>query len=271
MGLRVKRPMKISDVSRLAQVSASTLRVWEEKGFITPTYSENGTRSYSEADVEIALRIKRMRSVNRMSIPAIREAIDSAAPAAKVEEPSADGPQIGPSLRALRLAKRVKIKEAAAAVDIDSAILASLERTSMGIDIPLLQKLSKYYGVTLNEVMGVDEAATGEETVMRGRGIVLPRLGAGLRIERLGSGKDIMDCQRWSIEPGVHSNGSYRHEGEEFLVVVRGQFEVTIENERIHVLSGGDSMYFRSDLNHGWRNPGSETCELIWICVGNSF
>jgi transcriptional regulator with XRE-family HTH domain len=263
--------MKISDVSRLAQISASTLRVWEEKGFITPTYSENGTRHYSEADVEIALRIKRMRSVSRMSIPAIRDALDNGILTVKVGEHNADVPQIGPSLRALRLGKRLRIKEAAAAVGIDPSTLASLERTSMGIDIPLLQKLARFYGVTLNEVMGVDEAATGEETVMRGRGVVLPRLGAGLRIERLGSGKDIMDCQRWSIEPGVHSNGSYRHEGEEFLIVVRGQFEVTIENERVHVLSGGDSMYFRSDLNHGWRNPGAETCELIWICVGNSF
>jgi DNA-binding transcriptional MerR regulator/quercetin dioxygenase-like cupin family protein len=263
--------MKISDVSRLAQISASTLRVWEEKGFITPTYSENGTRYYSESDVETALRIKRMRAVNRMSISAIREAIDNGTPAVKLEEQGTDAPQIGSSLRALRLAKRLKIKDAAASVGIDPSTLASLERTSMGIDIPLLQKLARYYGATLNEVMGVDEAASGDETVMRGRGVVLPRLGAGLRIERLGSGKDVMDCQRWSIEPGVHSNGSYRHEGEEFLIVIRGQFEVTIENDRVHVLSSGDSMYFRSDLNHGWRNPGADTCELIWICVGNSF
>ena len=80
-----------------------------------------------------------------------------------------------------------------------------------------------------------------------------------------------MACKRWKVEPGIHSNGSYRHEGEEFLVVISGEFEVTIENSRVHQLTKGDSLYFRSNLFHSGRNPGQDTAELIWIGVGDSF
>lgn len=69
----------------------------------------------------------------------------------------------------------------------------------------------------------------------------------------------------------MHSDGPFRHEGEELLIVIRGQSEVTIENGRVHVLSTGDSMYLRNDPAHVWRNPSADTFEMIWICVGKSF
>ena len=80
-----------------------------------------------------------------------------------------------------------------------------------------------------------------------------------------------MDCQRWTIDPGIHSNGYYRHEGEEFLVVVGGAFEVTIEEKRAYRLESGDSIYFNSEQRHSWRNPGLETTQILWVCAGNSF
>jgi mannose-6-phosphate isomerase-like protein (cupin superfamily) len=139
--------------------------------------------------------------------------------------------------------------------------------------MPLLKRLANFYGVTLNNLMGVELAPerSDREIVMRDHGVLLPRLGLGVQMERLGSGRDVMNCKRWWVEPGIHSNGSYRHEGEEFLVVVAGEFEITIDNSRVHRLTKGDTIYFRSNMFHSWRNPGRETAELIWIGVGDSF
>lgn len=264
--------MKISDVSRLAGVSVSTLRVWETQGMLTPGYTPAGTRIYSEADVEVARSIQRMRTVQGLKIADIKARLKSGPePALPPDQTDQADSSIGPTLRDLRRARNLKITEVAKSLGIAASLLASLERTSLGLDIPLLQRIAQFYGITLNEIMGLEPVQPERETVMRGAGVILPRLGLGLRIERLGSGKDIMDCQRWRIEPGVHSRGAYRHEGEEFLVVLRGQFEITLEEQRVHLLTAGDSIYFRSELPHYWRNPGTEEAELIWVCVGNTF
>lgn len=275
--LDAKEPatLRISDVSRHAGVSVSTIRVWEEQDLLTPTYTVSGRRTYRQADVELAIAIKRMRTVEGMKIPEIKAALaampaPSADPTNDAEEGESNS-EVGARLRKLRQARRLTIKAVAEIVDVDPSILASVERTSLGINIPLLKRLANFYGVTLNEIMGVEDQPSEREIVMRDHGVILPRLGLGLQIERLGSGRDIMDCQRWKVDPGVHSNGAYRHEGEEFLAVIAGEFEITIENARVHLLTKGDTMYFRSNLFHSWRNPGRETAEVLWINVGDSF
>jgi mannose-6-phosphate isomerase-like protein (cupin superfamily) len=163
------------------------------------------------------------------------------------------------------------LKEVAEAVDLTPTELASIERTSMGLDIPALKRLATFFGTTLNGIMGAASPSDGQEIVMRDGGVLLPRLGIGLKIERFGSGSDMMDCQRWTIDPGVGSNGSYRHEGEEFIAVLAGTFEITLAEERVYVLTSGDTIYFKSGVPHSWRNPGMIKTEMIWICAGHSF
>ncbi len=270
--------LQISDVSRHAGVSASTIRVWEQQDLLTPAYTETGRRVYRQADLETAIAIKRMRTVEGMKIPEIKAAL-AAQPvvspelAAEREENEIASSEVGAHLRKLRQARRLTIKSVAEAVGMDPSVLASVERTSLGMDMPLLKRLANFYDVTLNTLMGVElaDVPPGREFVTRDHGELLPRLGLGVRMERLCSGRDVMACKRWLVEPGIHSNGSYRHEGEEFLVVVSGEFEITIDNNRVHHLTAGDTIYFRSNLFHAWRNPGRETAELIWIGVGDSF
>lgn len=266
--------LQISDVSRNAGVSVSTIRVWESQGLLTPIYTSSGRRAYRQADVETAVAIKRMRTVQGMKISEIKKALETL-PRDDADDQSADEPdqqsEFGAELRRLRLERKLTIKAVAEELDADPSVLASIERTSLGVDIPLLKRLSTFYGVTLERVMGVEATSPDREIVTREQGVVLPRLGLGVHIERLGSGQDGMDCQRWKVDPGVHSNGSYRHEGEEFLTVVSGAFEITIENSRVHLLTPGDTIYFRSNMLHSWRNPGKTVAEMLWICVGNTF
>lgn len=274
---REQTNLRISDVSRHAGVSVSTIRVWEEQNLLTPSYTESGRRTYRQADVETAIAIKRMRTLRGMKIPEIKAALaaqnlmgtETLGEEVEKEIPS----EVGTNLRKLRQSRRLTIRKVAEIVDVDPSLLASVERTSLGVDMPLLKRLANFYGVTLNKLMGVDlSAATSDsEILMRDHGVLLPRLGLGVQMERLCSGHGIMACKRWRVEPGIHSNGAYRHEGEEFLIVIAGEFEVTIENSRINHLTKGDSLYFRSNLFHSWRNPGQETAELIWIGVGDSF
>lgn len=268
--------LQISDVSRHAGVAISTIRLWEQQKLLKPAYSKGGRRRYRQSDIERAVSIKRMRMIDGMKIPQIRAALaarrkskQNGEALSKDEEAR---PEVGAYLRRLRLGRKMTIRAVADAVGIEPSMLASIERTWLGMDIPTLRNLANFYGVSLNQVMGLQPAApTDREMVFREHGIPLPRLGLGVQMERLCSGGDAMHCSRWRIEPGVNSNGAYRHEGEEFLFVISGEFELTIDNTRVHHLVKGDAMYFKSKLSHAWRNPGKELAEVVWVNVGSDF
>lgn len=50
----------------------------------------------------------------------------------------------------------------------------------------------------------------------------------------------------------------------ECVYVLRGTIEVVLESGP-EVLSVGDAMTFPGTAPHTWRNPGAQTCEVLWI------
>ncbi len=96
-------------------------------------------------------------------------------------------------------------------------------------------------------------------------------LGKGIRVEQLAEGQWAMECQRFTIRPGAGSEGPYAHEGEEFIYVLAGQVEITLDGRERYRLGPGDSTYFKSTSQHAWRNPGAEAAVLIWINTPPTF
>jgi transcriptional regulator with XRE-family HTH domain len=278
---RSDRELKISDLSRLTGVPVSTLRVWGEQGLLHPKVTPAGYRIYNEGHVKQVADIKRLRTLQGLSITAIKAALPDGTTPGGIEaigadpenaSPEGNGNSIGSRLRALRRAGNYTIREAAEAAGIAPSVLASIERTSLGVQIPEAKALATFYGVTLTSLMASALSdANREVTTLSDGGQILPTLGRGLRIEQLATGRDMMDCQRWFIDPGVNSHGSYSHDGEEFVYVLLGEFRLVIEDTRIHHLHQGESIYFKSNWKHAWSNPGKTTAVLLWVNTPPSF
>jgi len=62
----------------------------------------------------------------------------------------------------------------------------------------------------------------------------------------------------------AHSGVGYRHDGEEFVYVLAGEAEITVEGRKTR-LSKKESLRFNSNLDHHLSNPGSEEAELLVI------
>lgn len=272
--------LKISDLSRLTGVPVSTLRVWGERGLLTPRITPSGYRIYNQDHVKQVADIKRLRTLQGLSIAAIKASLpdsDVSNPpresrSAEKDPNLAPANSVGARLRALRQARKWTIREVANQTDIPQSVLASIERTSLGVQIPEAKTLASLYGVTLTSLMASPLTEDNKEVVSAPEGgQALPTLGKGLRIEQLATGRDMMDCQRWFIEPGVNSHGAYSHDGEEFVYVLFGEFNIVIEETRIHHLRQGESIYFKSNWKHAWSNPGQTTTVLIWVNTPPSF
>ena len=78
----------------------------------------------------------------------------------------------------------------------------------------------------------------------------------GVRMELLAWGNTAMEPHLFRVKPGGGSGESYSHEGEEFLHILRGDFEIWLDSKEHYRLKPGDSLYFESSTPHRWKNPG---------------
>ena len=62
-----------------------------------------------------------------------------------------------------------------------------------------------------------------------------------------------------------HPKISYRHEGEEFIYVLKGEVEIRVGQKRHH-LKEGEALHFDSGISHSLMNPGEvETVMIVTL------
>lgn len=268
--------LRISDLSRLTGIPVSTLRFWCDQNLLVPHVTSTGHRMFEERHVQEVQAIQRLRKVQGLSIAAVKSTMANIGPpstiASSQASPANGEGTVGHKLRQFRLNARLTLRELSDATGLSPSVLASIERTSLGVGIAEAKALAKYFGVTLTELMTPESGQTvGEIVTYSQGGPMQPTLGSGLRIEQLATGRGMMDCQRWYIEPGVGSHGAYEHDGEEFIYVLLGRFQIAIEDRDMLTLNQGESIYFRSNLRHSWQNPGQTTAVVLWVNTPPTF
>ncbi len=79
-----------------------------------------------------------------------------------------------------------------------------------------------------------------------------------------------MEPHLFRIAPNADSGESYTHEGEEFLLVMRGALKIALADEEFD-LKAGDSFYFESATPHRWKNPGRSETWVLWVNTPPTF
>ncbi len=265
------RHYKVSELSAATGVPPATLRLWEQHGLITPSRTPSGYRLYSEDDFARVHQIVRLRSVLGLNLAAIKSSLEETLPAAPGSAGDDTPPsRLGHEIRRLRKERKLTISALAAQLGVSASILSTLERTSRGASVPLLRAVAEALGVTVTQLTASPVGAV-KAVIRRGEGRQLPSLGKGIRIQELASGPRMMDCQEWTLAPGAGSEGFYRHEGEEFIRVLEGSFEIEVEGLGLATLHEGDSIYFESHRAHSWRTAGTGACRLLWVNTPPTF
>jgi len=253
---------RVTEAARLAGVSASTLRLWESQGLVTPHRSDTGQRQYS------AERISWYRNERGLNPAAIREALDSEEPLDGTDPTTAS--ELGRRLRNLRHLAGKTLEHVAGDVGINASTLSTLERTSQGVSFKTLHEIAEYYGATVSQLSG--EASESRSTMVRaGDWRTWPETTPGVTVQLLAEGKTMMDCHRFVLAPGASSDGEYRHDGEEFMHVLSGRLELILDSHQFFELGPGDSLYFESRRYHSWRNRSEGETILLWINTPPTF
>ncbi len=260
---------RISEVSSLLNVSASTLRQWENAGLTSPARTAGGYRTYSSQQIERLKQIHRLRFKDGLNIDAIRQFLGSPA------QPSASkgiGKQkeipIGRRLRQLRRSRKLTLAQAALATEVSAGFLSCLERGQVHASISTLQKLAVFYNTTVLAFFG---SSTKPGKLVRPAERKTLSNEPGVSIELLALGDTAMEPHLFRLAPGTSSGESYHHDGEEFIFVIRGSCEIWLDEVEYYRLRAGDCLYFSSSQTHRWSNPYTQEALLLWVNTPPTF
>jgi DNA-binding transcriptional MerR regulator len=256
---------RIGEAARRVGVSASALRTWEREGLLRPARSDGRYRLYSDADLDHLRSIRRLREVDRLNAPGIRRVLRETTSTAH------DRRVDGRPLRRLRQRQGLSLREAGERTGLSVSFLSALERGVSGASIATLQRLTAAYGTTMSELFG-PPIEKRQRLVRAGRRPVL-RLGdASVRIEQLARGATQLEPQLFVLAEGATSDGSYTHDGEEFLYLLSGAMTVWVgDDETYRLTTEGDALSFPSTMPHRWRNDARGETRLLWINTPPTF
>ena len=257
--------LRISEVARQVGISSSALRAWESLGLVAPQRTRSKYRLYSASDVRLlqrAIFLRRARGLNPAAIVHVlkRQGVVSV-PAESVLSP-------GQRFRRLRQRRNLSLVQVARATGVSVGFLSALERGQMRASIATLTRIARYYGTNL---LSFFDASKKNSRLVPPKERRVLETTKGVRMELLAWGNKVMEPHLFRIKPGSGSGEPYTHEGEEFLHVIRGTFEIWIGNDEHYKLKPGDSLYFESSTPHRWRNPGSSESWLLWINTPPTF
>jgi DNA-binding transcriptional MerR regulator/quercetin dioxygenase-like cupin family protein len=259
------RLLRISEVARRVGISSSALRAWEALGLVVPQRTQSRYRLYNQADVRLlqrAIFLRRARGLNPAAIVHVlkRQGVVSS-PAEGMLLP-------GQRFRRLRTRRGLSLAKVAKATGVSIGFLSALERGQMRSSIATLRRMARFYRTN---ILSLFETAGDNPRLVRPAQRKILEATPEVRMELLAWGNTAMEPHLFRIKPGGGSGESYSHEGEEFLHVLRGDFEIWLNSGEHYHLKPGDSLYFESSIPHRWKNPGRKETWLLWINTPPTF
>ncbi|MEA2346787.1 MAG: hypothetical protein QOG62_574 [Thermoleophilaceae bacterium] len=261
----------IKEAAAMVGVSATVLRLWERHGLMAPRRTPSGYRVYSGTDIARARDARDLIQRDGMSIEAALRNLGEDS-AENGGEPIGSGAgRLGDQLKARRAARGISLRELAEETGLSASYISSLERSSASPSVASLQKLANGLGTNMLGLLGGPEDTEERVVVSAGERTRLELEIPGVIIESLSATESVLEPLLFQVEPGASSDTSYSHRGEEFLYVLEGCFELTLDETQVFRLVTGDSMTFESTRPHRWWNPGAGRAVVVWINTPPTF
>jgi transcriptional regulator with XRE-family HTH domain len=177
---------------------------------------------------------------------------------------------IGPKLRDLRLQRGLSLQQLAERADVSAAAIHKIEKSGM---VPTITTLLKLAGALNRSV----SYFVDEETEQNGPAVMVPsddrrivftsHLGIDLAGISGSYGRFFLAGAVATVDPGASSGAhAMDHPGEELVFVLEGSLEFDVDGQAYR-LAEGDSVHFRTDRPHRWKNPGKRPARAVWMAL----
>ena len=171
-------------------------------------------------------------------------------------------------MKTLREAKGYTLKQTAELSNLSIGFISQVEHGQTDPSLSSLKKLAAALEVKLGDLF--EQELETHILVKRGEGKILS-IDSHVQCELLATSfNKTMEPMIKSIEPGGESGLVDPHIGEEFIWVIDGELKVTL-GDAMYILHNGDSVYFKANQTHSWKNVGNTVCRALWVMTPPSY
>lgn len=177
---------------------------------------------------------------------------------------------IGHKVYSLRKRMGLSLQKLAERSDVSAAAIHKIEQGGMVPTITTLLKIAGALGRPVSyfveEGSDKDEAAVFTPASEK-RPIYTSHSGITLHSISGPYGRYFLVGARATVVPAASSGSKpMEHPGEELVHLVSGTLEFVI-NGQTYKLTPGDTLHFRGDRPHSWRNPGDIDAVAVWMAL----
>ena len=179
--------------------------------------------------------------------------------------------QIGQKLKALRLRRSMGLMQLGERTGLSPALLSKIENSKLVPTVPTLLRIAMVFDVTLDHLFRNEHrqrviSITRKEERERAA-LCHPPGNDPYDLMRLDLGTGDRKFQPYLAEflPESAGNGkAHMHQGFEFIHVLSGTLQLLIGADQ-STLYPGDSIYFDSNVRHGYKRIGKERCNAFMV------
>lgn len=180
--------------------------------------------------------------------------------------------QIGTKIKKLRKARKLTLQDVAGETGFSPALISQIENNNVSPPIATLSKIAKFFDVKMGYFFEEAEEEHKFEIVRKVDRRVVSRViskagtGHGYTYEALSFRKRNKKMEPFvlTVSERAEDETLYNHEGEEFLLILKGEAEIILDEERFQ-LEAGDAVYFDSSLRHRLLAKGDEEVQVLAI------
>jgi transcriptional regulator with XRE-family HTH domain len=176
--------------------------------------------------------------------------------------------KLGEKIKTLRKDMGWSLQELAEKSGISAAGIHRIESNGIIPTITTMMKIADALGKKVSYF--IEEEGEKEDAVFvparKREPIFTFKKGLGLQgISAKKYGDFIMTAAYAVVEVGASSGKKpMTHSGEELVYCLEGKMEFRVK-DKTYILNPGDSLHFRTHLEHSWKNMGDVRAKLIWV------
>lgn len=179
---------------------------------------------------------------------------------------------IGQKIKTLRKERKLTLQDVAGETGFSPALISQIENNNVSPPIATLSKLARFFDVKMSFFFEEGQGTARYEIVRRGERRIVSRVISrdgtrhGYTYETLSYRKKNKKMEPFllTVTERAEEETLYNHEGEEFLLILKGKAEILLDEERF-TLEEGDAVYFDSTVRHRLLSRDGEMVEVLAV------
>jgi transcriptional regulator with XRE-family HTH domain len=172
---------------------------------------------------------------------------------------------IGKRIKAIRLKKKMTLKQVAEKTELSISFLSQVERSQSSITLTSLKKVAEALGVSAAHLFPPDDIQKASIIRQGSRKQLQFHQSSFIYTNLSGDlSNPIFEPILATLLPGEKKASPLSHQGQEFGYVLEGVLTILLEHEQ-YELYPGDSIHIDSTTPHNWINLTNNPVKVLWV------